>query len=175
MLFPRCPSLLYVTRKLSTLALGHSRSDQAAAKRRPISAKSHRPPTADAVVVTELSGSARASYKQIAPRMCRALRAAQTHECLANVFRDALRAASRGQPAYVPTQREQKITQSPGTQSDSQTCRERDGPKKKNDVARGSCLLHDVVGQQTGITSSINQKCEDCQPLKNSWIESHVM
>ena len=77
------PSLLHVTRKLNkkrhtcsahqetqlhsvekTLALGHSRSDQAAGKRRPISAKSHRRPTVDAVVVTELSGSARASYKQ---------------------------------------------------------------------------------------------------------------
>ena len=77
------PSLLHVTRKLNkkrhtcsahqetqlhsvekTLALGHSRSDQATAKRRPSSAKSHRPPTADAVVVTELSGSARASYEQ---------------------------------------------------------------------------------------------------------------
>ena len=38
--------------------------DQATTKRRPISAMSYRPPTADAVVVTELSGGARVSCQQ---------------------------------------------------------------------------------------------------------------
>ena len=41
--------------------------------------------------------------------------------------------------------------------------RERDGRKKKKNVARGSCLLHAAVGQQMEITSSINQKIEDGQ------------
>ena len=126
-----------------TLAVGHSRCDQAAGKRRPSSAKSHRPPTADAVVVTELSGGARASCEQ------------SHHGCAEHCV--------PRRPADVPTPREQKKNRVRAhTHTDSQTCRERDG-RKKNNVARGSCLLHDVVGQQMEITSSIDRKCEDGQ------------
>ena len=73
--------------------------------------------------------------RTIAPRMCRALRTAQTHECLPNVFQDALRAARGGQPADVPTPREQKNTHTVRAHGQILKIAERDGRKKKNDVA----------------------------------------
>ena len=95
--------------------------------------------------------------------MCGALRTAQTHECLPNVFQDALRAARRGQPADVPTPREQKthIVKAHG-QILKHAEKEMDATRK-NDIERGSCHLHAVVGQQMEITSSIHRKCEDSQ------------
>ena len=95
--------------------------------------------------------------------MCRALRTAQTHECLPNVFRDALRAARGGQPANVPSPREQKTHRIRTHEQILKIAEKEMDAKKKKDVARGSCLLHDVVGQQMEISSSINRKCEDSQ------------
>ena len=143
-------------------ALGHSRCDQAAAKRRPTSAKSHRPPAVHAVV-TELSGSVHASYKQshhgcgehcvprkptIAIPTCSRTRFAPPVVGSPQTFQHHVSKETRRVRAH--------------THSFSNLQRKR-WTQKKNEVARGSCLLHDVVGQQTGITSSINRKCEDSQ------------
>ena len=88
-------------------ALGHSRCGQAAAKLCEVTQASRR-----------RRGRRHRAFRKcarleqtIAPRMCRALRTAQTHECLPSVFQDALRAARRGQPADIPTPREQQNTQ----------------------------------------------------------------
>ena len=196
------PSLLHVTRKLNKkrhthcaahqetqlhsveklFALGHSRSDQATAKRRPSSAKSHKPPAANAVV-TELSRSARL-VRTIAPRMCRALRTAQTHECLPNVFQDALRAARGGQPADVPTPREQKNTESGHTHRFSNLQRERWTQKKKRrrawilPSARRSWPTngyHKLNQSEVRRQSARNGPNIQLSPSKNSWIKSHVI
>ena len=100
----------------------------------------------------------------IAPRKCRALRSTQTHACLPTVFLDALRTARCGQlPADVPTPpRESKNTRQGHTDRFSNLQRKR-WTTKRQDVARGSCLLRTVSGQQTGITCPINWKCEHRQ------------
>ena len=176
------PSLLHVTRKLNKMrhthcaahqetelhsveklfALGHSRSDQATAKRRPSSAKSHKPPAANAVV-TELSKSARASCEQ-SHHGC-------AEHCVPRKPTNAFPTCSRtrfappvvGSPQTCQHHVSKKHTESGHTDRFSNMQRKRWTQKKTNDVARGSCLLHAAVGQQTGITSSINQKCEDSQ------------
>ena len=136
-------------------ALGHSRSDQAAASLREVTQASRRRRGRRHRVFWRCARLVRT----IAPRMCGALRPAQTHECLANVFRDALRAARRGQPADVPTPRDQK-THRVKAHGQILKLAERERWTQKRRRRRA---LHAVFGQQMEITTSINRKCEDSQ------------
>ena len=174
---PRCPSLLHVTRKLNkkrhTYCPAHQETQlhsaekllhwdtHAATKRRPSGRQSLRSHTGLPPQTRSSPRFPARLVQTIAPRMCRALRTAQTHKCLPSVFQDALCAARGGQPSDVPTPREQKTHRVTAHGQILKLTREMD--KKINDVARGSCLLHDVVGQQMKITSSIHRKCEDSQ------------
>ena len=167
--FPSCPSLLHVTRNLNKKRHTYCAARQetqlcsvekllhwdtyAATKRRPC------------------GGQALQSHTSLPPQTrssspsCPEVRAPRTNSRttdvpstayranprLPNVFRDVLRAARRGQPANVPTPREQK-THRIRTHEQILKLAEKEMEAKKK--RRRAWIL---------------------SPLKNSWIESHVI